>query len=132
MFTSLLLFIAISDLNTLFRGNTLVTKLIDDLMKLVGLPYLQETIKPIIDQICAEQLSCEIDPARLKEGDCLEDNMVWLGTHLSRLFTYLDTSLGTNFDFIYIENGSFIRMFSYLDSQLASEGVRIIKGPLYW
>lgn len=39
------------DPHTLFRGNTLVTKLIDELMKLTGLPYLQETIKATIDQV---------------------------------------------------------------------------------
>ncbi len=45
------MYFTFSDANTFFRGNTLVTKLIDELMKLVGLPYLHDTLKPIIAQV---------------------------------------------------------------------------------
>ena len=65
-----------SDHNTLFRGNTLLTKLLDELLKLVGLPYLHHTLKPTIDQICTDHLPCEIDPTRLREGENINDNMV--------------------------------------------------------
>ncbi|CAC5393896.1 RASA3 [Mytilus coruscus] len=75
-----------ADPHTLFRGNTLVTKLIDELMKLTGLPYLQETIKATIDQICIEHKSCEIDPTRLKEGEILEENMDSLKSYVQSIF----------------------------------------------
>ena len=39
------------DHNTLFRGNNLLTELVAELMKLVGLPYLHNTLKPILDQV---------------------------------------------------------------------------------
>lgn len=39
------------DPNTLFRGNTLASKLVDSLMKLVGIPYLHDTIKGVIDLV---------------------------------------------------------------------------------
>ncbi|XP_046555500.1 ras GTPase-activating protein 3-like [Haliotis rubra] len=64
-----------TDANTFFRGNTLVTKLVDELMKLVGLPYLHDTLKTIIDQIFEERKLCEVDPARMKEGASLEENL---------------------------------------------------------
>ena len=35
----------------LFRGNTLVSKLVDELMKLVGLHYLHDTLKDILDEV---------------------------------------------------------------------------------
>ncbi|XP_048246876.1 ras GTPase-activating protein 3-like isoform X3 [Haliotis rufescens] len=64
-----------TDANTFFRGNTLVTKLIDELMKLVGLPYLHDTLKTIIDKIFEERKLCEVDPGRMKEGASLEESM---------------------------------------------------------
>lgn len=40
-----------SDPNTLFRGNTLLSKMLDELMKLVGLPYLHDTLRAFIDNV---------------------------------------------------------------------------------
>ncbi|XP_028320374.1 ras GTPase-activating protein 2 isoform X3 [Gouania willdenowi] len=36
--------------NTIFRGNTLATRCIDDMMKIIGKNYLAVTIKPVIDE----------------------------------------------------------------------------------
>ena len=44
--------------------------------------------------------------------------------HLSGLFTYPDTCLGTN-PYSSTESDPFIRKFSYPDSQSGNEGVRI-------
>ena len=52
------------------------------------------------------------------------------GPHLSGLLTYPDTCLGTNYDYIYRESDSFIRIFSYPDSQFGNGGVRINEGSL--
>uniref|UniRef100_A0A493TS33 RAS p21 protein activator 3 n=1 Tax=Anas platyrhynchos platyrhynchos TaxID=8840 RepID=A0A493TS33_ANAPP len=38
------------DPNTIFRGNSLTSKCIDETMKLAGMHYLQVTLKPIIDE----------------------------------------------------------------------------------
>ena len=40
-----------SDPNTLFRGNSLASKVIDEYMKLVGQSYLQETVQCCIDEV---------------------------------------------------------------------------------
>ena len=45
---------------TLFRGNTLTTKLIDQYMKMVAIPYLQRTIKDVVMKIMECKQSCEV------------------------------------------------------------------------
>ena len=52
------------------------------------------------------------------------------GPHLSRLFNYPDTCLGTN-PHSSTESDSLIWKFSYLDSQSGNGGVRISEVPLY-
>ena len=44
------------DPNTLFRGNSLLSKMVDELMKLVGLPYLHDTLKVFIDSVSHNRL----------------------------------------------------------------------------
>ena len=46
---------------TLFRGNTLTTKLIDQYMKMVAIPYLQRTIRDVVMKIMECKQSCEVD-----------------------------------------------------------------------
>ncbi|KAK2848210.1 hypothetical protein Q7C36_009892 [Tachysurus vachellii] len=60
--------------NTIFRGNCLATRCIDDTMKMVGRNYLNITLKPVLDEICESNKTCEIDPIKLKEGDNVEVN----------------------------------------------------------
>ncbi|XP_070571992.1 rasGAP-activating-like protein 1 isoform X2 [Ptychodera flava] len=48
--------------NTLFRGNTLATKSVDQFMKVIGMPYLHETLGPVIDKIFNERKLLELDP----------------------------------------------------------------------
>lgn len=54
-----------SDPNTLFRGNSLATKSMDQFMKLVGLHYLQETLGRVIDQVYGDRRIVELDPTRV-------------------------------------------------------------------
>ena len=58
------------------------------------------------------------------------NNLCTVEPHLSGLFTYPDTCLGTNLHSS-TENDSFIRKFSYPDSQSGNRGVRISEAPLY-
>ncbi|XP_026988385.1 ras GTPase-activating protein 2 isoform X2 [Tachysurus fulvidraco] len=60
--------------NTIFRGNCMATRCIDDTMKMVGRNYLNITLKPVLDEICESNKTCEIDPIKLKEGDNVEVN----------------------------------------------------------
>ncbi|VDN03840.1 unnamed protein product [Thelazia callipaeda] len=62
------------DVNTLFRSQSLATKIIHEQMKFFGQHYLMISIKPVIDMIYCERKCCEIDPMKLKEGDSLESN----------------------------------------------------------
>ena len=39
------------DSNTLFRGNSLATKAIDEFMKHAGMHYLHDTIKCLVDEV---------------------------------------------------------------------------------
>jgi len=40
-----------TDSNTLFRGNSLVTKVVDELVKKISMSYLQRTLQSIIDEV---------------------------------------------------------------------------------
>uniref|UniRef100_A0A0R3S4I5 Ras-GAP domain-containing protein n=1 Tax=Elaeophora elaphi TaxID=1147741 RepID=A0A0R3S4I5_9BILA len=64
------------DVNTLFRSQSLATKIIHEKMKFFGHHYLVMSIKPVIDMIYCERKCCEIDPMKLKQGDSLESNKV--------------------------------------------------------
>lgn len=48
---------AFRDPNTIFRGNSLTSKCIDETMKLAGKHYLQVTLKPIIDEVSSPLLA---------------------------------------------------------------------------
>lgn len=37
--------------NTIFRGNSLATRCIDDMMKIVGRSYLTVTLKPALNEV---------------------------------------------------------------------------------
>lgn len=50
-FLSKYIYIYLRDPNTLFRGNSLASKVIDEFMKLVGKCYLQRTLQACIDEV---------------------------------------------------------------------------------
>ncbi|XP_012580377.1 PREDICTED: ras GTPase-activating protein 2 isoform X5 [Condylura cristata] len=75
------------DANTIFRGNSLATRCLDEMMKIVGGHYLKVTLKPILDEICDSSKSCEIDPIKLKEGDNVENNKENLRYYVDKLFS---------------------------------------------
>ncbi|XP_057695435.1 ras GTPase-activating protein 2 isoform X2 [Corythoichthys intestinalis] len=78
--------------NTIFRGNSLATRCIDDMMKIVGKNYLAVTLKPVIDEICESNKSCEIDPNKLKEGDNVEVNKENLQFYVQKVFSSITQS----------------------------------------
>ncbi|OXB80575.1 UNVERIFIED_CONTAM: hypothetical protein H355_014918 [Colinus virginianus] len=80
------------DPNTIFRGNSLTSKCIDETMKLAGMHYLQVTLKPIIDEICQVHKPCEIDPVKLKDGENLENNR---DPQTSRTLTLISKTIQT-------------------------------------
>ncbi|KAG8505441.1 Ras GTPase-activating protein 3 [Galemys pyrenaicus] len=80
------------DPNTIFRGNSLTSKCIDETMKLAGMQYLHLTLKPAIEEIIHSHKSCEIDPVKLKDGENLESNMENLRQHVDRVFSAITKS----------------------------------------
>ncbi|XP_060598929.1 ras GTPase-activating protein 3-like isoform X2 [Ruditapes philippinarum] len=80
------------DHHTLFRGNTLLTKMLDELMKLVGLPYLHHILKPTIQQICTEHLPCEIDPTKLQDSENINGNLDNLCQYIEQIFVAITSS----------------------------------------
>uniref|UniRef100_A0A6I8PML5 RAS p21 protein activator 2 n=1 Tax=Ornithorhynchus anatinus TaxID=9258 RepID=A0A6I8PML5_ORNAN len=73
--------------NTIFRGNSLATRCLDEMMKIVGRHYLKVTLKPILDEICESSKSCEIDPIKLKDGDNVENNKENLRYYVDKVFS---------------------------------------------
>ncbi|XP_078680430.1 rasGAP-activating-like protein 1 [Branchiostoma floridae x Branchiostoma belcheri] len=53
------------DPNTLFRGNSLATKSMDQFLKVVGMPYLHEVLRPVVDQIFEDKKTVELDPCKV-------------------------------------------------------------------
>nr|XP_027794598.1 ras GTPase-activating protein 3 isoform X1 [Marmota flaviventris] len=80
------------DPNTIFRGNSLASKCIDETMKLAGMHYLHVTLKPTIEEICQSHRCCEIDPVKLRDGENLESNRESLRHYVDRVFTVITKS----------------------------------------
>uniref|UniRef100_A0A8C3SBE2 RAS p21 protein activator 2 n=1 Tax=Chelydra serpentina TaxID=8475 RepID=A0A8C3SBE2_CHESE len=74
------------EVNTIFRGNTLATRCLDEMMKIVGKHYLKVTLKPVLDEICESPKPCEIDPLKLKEGDNVEVHKENLRYYVDKVF----------------------------------------------
>ncbi|XP_073080076.1 rasGAP-activating-like protein 1 isoform X3 [Manis javanica] len=54
--------------NTLFRSNSLASKSMEQFMKLVGMPYLHEVLKPVINRVFEEKKYIELDPCKMDLG----------------------------------------------------------------
>ncbi|XP_053225800.1 rasGAP-activating-like protein 1 isoform X1 [Podarcis raffonei] len=55
-----------TDPNTLFRSNSLASKSMEQFMKVVGMPYLHEVLKAIINRIFEEKKYVELDPCKIE------------------------------------------------------------------
>ncbi|XP_064889939.1 rasGAP-activating-like protein 1 isoform X1 [Columba livia] len=55
-----------TDPNTLFRSNSLASKSMEQFMKVVGLPYLHEVLKPMVNRIFEEKKYVELDPGKME------------------------------------------------------------------
>nr|XP_044989087.1 rasGAP-activating-like protein 1 isoform X2 [Jaculus jaculus] len=57
-----------TDPNTLFRSNSLASKSMEQFMKLVGMRYLHEVLKPVVSRVFEEKKYMELDPCRMGLG----------------------------------------------------------------
>ncbi|KAG0210298.1 hypothetical protein BGX28_009454 [Mortierella sp. GBA30] len=79
--------------NTLFRGNTLLTKALDAYMRLVGTEYLDETLGDILRDICKNKIACEVDPSKLERHDDIKSQWRILMTHTRRCWRAVTESV---------------------------------------
>uniref|UniRef100_A0A182R172 Ras GTPase-activating protein n=1 Tax=Anopheles farauti TaxID=69004 RepID=A0A182R172_9DIPT len=82
----------LTDPTTIFRGNTLVSKMMDEAMRLSGLHYLHATLRPIVEEIFAEKKPCEIDPTRVKDVGQIEGNLHNLQDYVGKVFEAITKS----------------------------------------
>jgi len=60
--------------NLLFRGNSLLTQALDIHMRRLGKEYLEEVLSEKVLKINVLNPDCEVDPARLSQGDDINKN----------------------------------------------------------
>ncbi|XP_053697913.1 GTPase-activating protein [Sabethes cyaneus] len=82
----------LTDPTTIFRGNTLVSKMMDEAMRLSGLHYLHNTLRPIVEEIFADKKPCEIDPARVKDKSMIDNNLLNLQDYVEKVFEAITNS----------------------------------------
>lgn len=82
--------------NIIFRGNTVATKSVDSYMRLVGQPYLNSVLGPIIQEIYQGRKSCEVDVQRLTKERApekvVEKNLQNLLSFCKRIFEAIASS----------------------------------------
>lgn len=76
----------LTDPTTIFRGNTLVSKMMDEAMRLSGLHYLHNTLRPVLEVIFSERKPCEIDPTRVTDKSAIRTNLSTLQDYVERVF----------------------------------------------
>ncbi|KAH1024381.1 hypothetical protein HUJ05_003871 [Dendroctonus ponderosae] len=76
----------VTDPTTIFRGNTLVSKMMDEAMRLIGLQYLHKTLRPTLELIFSEKKPCEIDPTRVRDPNTIQTNQANLKAYIQNIF----------------------------------------------
>ncbi|CAO3665374.1 unnamed protein product [Umbelopsis ramanniana] len=74
--------ITADDANTLFRGNSLLTKAIDLYMRMIGRNFLEQTIGDTIRALIDSKAYIEVDPTRTPKGANISE-------HWKQLFLYV-------------------------------------------
>uniref|UniRef100_A0A671P5A9 RAS protein activator like 1 n=1 Tax=Sinocyclocheilus anshuiensis TaxID=1608454 RepID=A0A671P5A9_9TELE len=96
-----------TDPNTLFRSNSLASKAMEQFMKAVGMLYLHEVLKPIINRIFEEKKYVELDPCKIdlsrsrrisfkgsaSEAEVRESSVGLLQTYLSSIMEAIVSSV---------------------------------------
>ncbi|XP_045761351.1 GTPase-activating protein [Maniola jurtina] len=82
----------LTDATTIFRGNTLVSKMMDETMRLTGAAYLRGVLRPTLAAVLAERRPCEIDPARVKPAAAVAANLANLKDYVERVFAAITSS----------------------------------------
>lgn len=79
-----------STANILFRGNTLLTKMMELYMRLIGTDFLIAALGDLVSALCKDDVDIEIDPTKLKSRHRpLNDNIVELNKWATKLWNAL-------------------------------------------
>uniref|UniRef100_A0A6P7GUC3 GTPase-activating protein-like n=1 Tax=Diabrotica virgifera virgifera TaxID=50390 RepID=A0A6P7GUC3_DIAVI len=82
----------VTDPTTIFRGNTLVSKMMDEAMRLIGLQYLHKTLRPTLELIFNERKPCEIDQTRVRDATTVATNLANLKCYIQKIFEAITQS----------------------------------------
>ena len=74
--------------NSLFRGNSILTKSIEQYFFRVGNEYLNKALSAILKEIIESNKSCELDPARVKEKDEVKKRKI-IADNYKRLYSWV-------------------------------------------
>jgi len=69
---------ATADPSTLFRGNSVATKLMTAFTRLAGIAYIQRTLKELIREVIADPKDFEVDPDKLSSQEELPNHIAKL------------------------------------------------------
>jgi len=64
-----------NDGGTLFRLNSVVSNMLSTYFHFIGNEYLRQLLSPLISNIFLEDISMEIDPSKISEGENVESNL---------------------------------------------------------
>jgi hypothetical protein len=83
------------DPDIIFRGNTVVTKSLDALMRLSGAVFRVAVLSPVLFGLCGEKnaKSMELDPSRIEKGDTVEKNLARLISVCSAVLDHIFRSV---------------------------------------
>jgi hypothetical protein len=133
---------------TLFRANSMVSKMFKFYSRLIGLPYLYITIGPELGKLIEEELGLEVDPEKMEEGKDL-DEMRWAlmsqsqkilkqvlvsdekcPTQFRQLFIHIANSVKTRFpENMYTTIGGFIFLRLFCPAVSSPEAYGIVEEP---
>lgn len=75
--------------NTLFRGNTIISKSLEKYMKLVGRAYLEKTVGTFTQKVLEADELLEIDPSRIDEAESEEEAQEIAKANQKKLMVYV-------------------------------------------
>ncbi|KAJ2731046.1 Ras GTPase-activating protein 1 [Coemansia sp. BCRC 34962] len=83
----------IHDPALVFRGASIATRAVDALMKVTGLSFVDHMIGDIVRDVVNNNYKCEVDPARLQPGECIEEHWQTLAHLLEALWEGIESGV---------------------------------------
>ncbi|KAJ2814562.1 Ras GTPase-activating protein 1, partial [Coemansia sp. 'formosensis'] len=84
---------AVHDPALVFRGASIATRAIDALMKVTGLSFIDHMIGDIVRDVVNNSYKCEVDPAKLQPGECIDEHWQTLEYLLEALWEGIESGV---------------------------------------